>query len=106
LEEVERESGEREKLSGESLAYYVLGRLQDSDKALTNLIAAHQNDSAYQIAEAYAYRAETDKAFQWLERAFRQRDPGTPELNTNPLMKSLRQDPRYAELLTQMHLEK
>ena len=27
-------------------------------------------------------------------------------MNTNPLMKSLRQDPRYAELLTKMHLEK
>jgi TolB-like protein len=106
VEEVEKENGEWEKLSGEALAYCALGRLEDSDKALTDLIATHQNDSAYQIAEAYAYRAETHKAFQWLDRAFRQRDPGTPELKTNPLMKSLRQDPHYAELLTKMHLEK
>ena len=93
-------------MSGEALAYSALGRPADSDNALTNLVANHQDDAAYQIAEAYAYRAETAKAFQWLDRAFQQRDPGTPEVKTNPLMKSLRQDPHYAELLTQMHLEK
>ena len=106
LEEVEKENGGWQKLSGEALAYCALGRLADSDNALTNLVATHQYDAAYQIAEAYAYRAETDKAFQWLERALRQRDPGTPEVKTNPLMKSLRQDPRYAALLTRMHQEK
>src|SRR6266436_278148 len=95
LAEMERETGEWEKLSGEALAYHALGRREESDKALKKLIASHQNDSAYQIAEAYAYRGETDKAFAWLERAYRQRDPGTPELKTGPLMRSLRQDPRY-----------
>jgi TolB-like protein/DNA-binding winged helix-turn-helix (wHTH) protein/tetratricopeptide (TPR) repeat protein len=106
LEEVEKENEGWLKLSGEALAYSALGRPADSDNALTNLVANHQDDAAYQIAEAYAYRAETAKAFQWLDRAFQQRDPGTPEMKTNPLMKSLRQDPHYAELLTQMHLEK
>jgi tetratricopeptide (TPR) repeat protein len=106
LEEVEKENEGWLKLSGEALAYSALGRPADSDNALTNLVANHQDDAAYQIAEAYAYRAETAKGFQWLDRAFQQRDPGTPEVKTNPLMKSLRQDPHYAELLTQMHLEK
>ena len=104
MAEMERETGEWEKLSGESLAYHALGRREESDRALNKLISTHQNDSAYQIAEAYAYRGETDKAFEWLERAYRQRDPGTPELKTGPLMRSLRQDPRYAELLKRMRL--
>jgi TolB-like protein/DNA-binding winged helix-turn-helix (wHTH) protein/Flp pilus assembly protein TadD len=104
LEEMEEENGEWEKLSGEALAYFALGRLGDSDKALKKLIATHQNDSAYQVAEVYAYRGETDKAFQWLDRAFRQRDPGMPELKTNRLMENLRQDSRYAELLKKMRL--
>jgi TolB-like protein/Flp pilus assembly protein TadD len=104
LAEMEKETGEWEKLSGEALAYYVLGRRGDSDSALQELIATHQNDAAYQIAEIYAYRGETDRAFQWLDRAIRQRDPGAPELKTGPLMRSLREDPRYAGLLTQMRL--
>jgi tetratricopeptide (TPR) repeat protein len=91
-------------LSGEALAYYAVGRREEADKILNKLIVTHQTDSAYQIAEAYAYRGETDKAFKWLEQAYRQRDPGLPELKTGPLMRSLRADARYGELLRQMRL--
>jgi TolB-like protein/DNA-binding winged helix-turn-helix (wHTH) protein/Flp pilus assembly protein TadD len=104
LEEMEKETGEWEKLSGEVLAYYALGRREESDKALKKLVATDQNDAAFQIAEAYAYRGEVDNAFAWLDRSYRQRDPGTPEFKTDPLMKSLRQDPRYAALLKKMRL--
>jgi len=104
LVEMEKETGEWEKLSGESMAYYALQRREDSDHALNKLIATHQNDCAYQIAEVYAYRKETEKAFKWLDRAFQQRDPGVPDFKSNPLMKSLRQDPRFAELLKKMRL--
>jgi TolB-like protein/Flp pilus assembly protein TadD len=104
LAEMEKETGEWEKLSGESMAYYALQRREDSDHALNKLIATHQNDCAYQIAELYAYRKETGKAFKWLDRAFQQRDPGAPDFKSNPLMKSLRQDPRFPELLKKMRL--
>jgi tetratricopeptide (TPR) repeat protein len=102
LAEMEKETGEWEKFSGESMAYYALQRREDSDRALNKLIATHQDDCAYQIAEVYAYRQETDKAFKWLDRAFQQRDPGVPEFKSNPLMRSLRGDPRYVELLKKM----
>jgi tetratricopeptide (TPR) repeat protein len=104
LAEIEKETAEWEKLSGESLAYYALGRIPDADHALRRLIATHENDCAYQVAEAYAYRGKTDEAFAWLERAYLQRDPGTPELRSSPIMKNLHQDGRYAELLQKMHL--
>jgi len=104
LEEIEKETGDWEKLSGEVLAYHALGRREESENVLKTLIATHQNDAAYQIAEAYAYRGEVEKAFAWLDRSYRQRDPGTPELKTDPLMKTLRQDPRFAKLLKRMHL--
>ena len=104
LEEIEKETGDWEKLSGEVLAYHALGRREESENALKTLIATHQNEAAYQIAEAYAYRGEIEKAFAWLDRSYRQRDPGTPELKTDPLMKTLRQDPRFAKLLKRMHL--
>jgi TolB-like protein/DNA-binding winged helix-turn-helix (wHTH) protein/Flp pilus assembly protein TadD len=104
LTEIEQETGDWDKLSGEALAYAALGNRRESDEALKKLIATHQDDAAYQIAEAYAFRGETEKAFQWMDRAIRQRDAGAPELQINPLMKSLRQDPRYAGLLKKMHL--
>jgi hypothetical protein len=50
------------------------------------------------------YRGESDKSFEWLERAYKQRDTGLPTLNTDPLFKTLRHDPRYTELLKKMRL--
>jgi tetratricopeptide (TPR) repeat protein len=92
LAEIEKETGEWQKFSGEALAYDALGRRTESDAALKKLIATHQNDCAYQVAEVYASRGETDKAFQWLNRAIQQRDPGTPELKICPQMRGLRQE--------------
>ena len=106
LAEMELETGEWEKFSGKALVYHALGRHQDADAALGKLITTHQNDCAYQIAEAYAYRREFDKAFDWLDRAYRQRDAGLPELKTAPLMTTLREDPRYIKLLAKIGLPK
>jgi len=102
--EMQEENGDWEKLTGEALAYFAAGRRQESDEALRKLVANHQNESAFQIAQVYAYRGEVDKAFAWLDRAYEQRDPGAPELPADPLMKGLRQDPRYAKLLNRMRL--
>jgi tetratricopeptide (TPR) repeat protein len=104
LAEIQKETADWEKSWGESMAYFALGRLREADNALKILIATHQNDCAYQIAEIYAYRGETEKGFEWMDRAVRQRDPGAPELKINPVMKNLRQGPHYVELLKKMNL--
>jgi len=59
---------------------------------------------AYQIAEIYAYRGNSDLAFLWLNRAYQQRDSGMRSVKIDPLLKSLRRDPRYAELVKRMGL--
>lgn len=100
--EIEKESSDWQKLTGEALAFSGAGRRQDSDNALKQLIAEHQNDCAYQIAEVYAYRGEADKGFEWLDRAYRQRDPGIREVTNDPLIKNLHPDPRYGRLLSRM----
>jgi len=104
LVEVEKEPSEWGKLTGEVLAYHALGRERDSNTALAGLIAMHGTYAAYQIAQAYAYRGESDKSFEWLERAYDQRDTGLPSFNTEPLFKNLQHDPRYSELLKKMRL--
>jgi tetratricopeptide (TPR) repeat protein len=104
LTEIELETDGDLKLFGEALAYHSLGRPQDSDGALQKLIATNQQEGAYPIAAVYAFRAEPDKAFEWLGRAYRQRDVGLMFVKIDPLLKSLRQDPRYNDLLRKMHL--
>ena len=104
LAEIEKEPTDWEKLTDQALVYHALGREQDSNAALAELTAKHDTDSAYQIAEAYAFRGEPGKSFEWLERAYKQRDSGLADIKVDPLMKTLRQDPRYAALLKKMRL--
>jgi tetratricopeptide (TPR) repeat protein len=104
LAEIEKEPSDVNKFTGQALAYYALGREQDSNAALAALIANYDTLAANQIAQVYAYRGEADRSFEWLERAYEQRDPGLPEIKSNPLFKNLHHDPRYIALLKKMHL--
>jgi adenylate cyclase len=74
-------------------------RVPESDAALAELIAKDGEVAAYQIAEAYAYRNDKDHAFEWLERAHRQRDAGLAGLRTDTLFPNLRPDPRWEPFL-------
>ena len=104
LMELQQEPASFWRLTGEALAYHALGRTHDADAALTELINDHQKYMAYQIAEIYAYRGESDRAFAWLNRAYQQRDSGLRSLKVDPLFKGVRPDPRYTELLTKIRL--
>jgi TolB-like protein/DNA-binding winged helix-turn-helix (wHTH) protein/Flp pilus assembly protein TadD len=104
LNEMRKEPSDWQRLTAEALAYHDLGHRQDSDGALSKLIATHAADSPYQIAEVYAYRGETTKAFEWLDTAYQERDPGLNQLKVDPLLNSLRSDSRYTALLRKMRL--
>ena len=104
LAEIEKEPIEWGKLTGQALAYHALGREQDSNAALASLIEKYGPAGAFQIGQVYAYRGEADRSFEWLERAYKQRDPGLPEIKTDPLFKNLRRHPGYTELLKKLRL--
>jgi adenylate cyclase len=74
-------------------------RFPEADAALAELIAGNGEVAAYQIAEVYAYRNDRDKAFEWLERARRQRDAGIAGLRPDVLLRSLHDDPRWDAFL-------
>jgi|ERR1700733_10799047 len=92
------------RLSGITMAEYTVGRAKESQQALDELIAKYAQESAFQIAESYAWRGEKDKAFEWLERAYQQRDGGLSEIKGDPPLASLRGDRRYKALLHKMNL--
>ena len=104
LAEMQQEPLEGLKLAGEVMAYHTLGRRQASDAALKKLVAAHGSDGAFQIAEAYAYRGEMDKALEWLERAYQQHDSGFAYIKSDRLFNSLHHNPRYLRLVEKMRL--
>jgi TolB-like protein/DNA-binding winged helix-turn-helix (wHTH) protein/Flp pilus assembly protein TadD len=86
------------------MAYYALGRKKEADAALSELITKYHVSGAYQIADVYAFRNQSDEAFEWLERAYAQRDSSLVVTKVDPLLKSLHNDPRYAAFLKKLNL--
>jgi serine/threonine protein kinase len=93
------------RLYGIALAEHSLGHAQQSHKALEELIATQAQTETYQIAVAYAWCGEKDKAFEWFERAYRQHDSGLVDIKSDPLLGSLRADARYKALLRRINLK-
>jgi TolB-like protein len=92
------------RLSGVAIAEHSLGHAKESQQALDQLIAGHAKSSAYQIGEVYAWRGDKQQAFEWLDRAYQQRDGGLADIKEDLLMASLVGDARYAALLRKMNL--
>jgi tetratricopeptide (TPR) repeat protein len=86
-----------------AIAYYALRREKESDTSLSELIA-NNPANAYQIAEVYAFRNQSDKAFEWLDLAYVQRSGSLVGLKVDPLMKSLHKDPRFVAFLKKLNL--
>ncbi len=87
-----------------AMIHHALGHPSESEIALQALIAEFGWTAAYQVAEVYAYRNEIDKAFEWLERAYDQRDPGVMYAATDVFLRPLHGDPRWQPFLLRMDL--
>jgi hypothetical protein len=92
------------RLDGIAISEHTLGHANESQAALDELIKSLSHGAAAQIAEVYAWRGEKDKAFDWLNRAYAQRDGGISDIKSNPLLASVRTDPRYQAFLRKMQL--
>ena len=104
LAEMQQEKGDLWRRYGFSLVYYALRRHKEADLALSEFVTNYQHTAAFQIAEVYAERGEVDRAFEWLERAYAQRDSGLSQIKGQPHFKRLERDRRYAALLEKMRL--
>ena len=71
----------------------------DADDELGRLIREYAEGNAYQIAEVFAARGRVDEAFEWLESAYNERDPGITHAKVNPRFRSLHGDPRWNAFL-------
>ena len=87
-----------------AMARWSQKRIPESDAALARLIDSTADTAAYQIAEVYAYRGEKDRAFEWLERARRQRDSGFGVFGGDPFLANLQKDPRWDVFVRKMGL--
>ena len=85
-----------------AVIYDKLGRHADAGAELTKLKAALGDAAAYQYATIYAQWGNRAKALEWLDTAWRLRDPGLETLKTDPLLDPIRQEPRFQAIERQL----
>ncbi len=78
-----------------AVVYDKLGRHAEAEAMFSKMKAEDGDTAAYQYATIYAQWGNRAKALDWLETAWRLRDPGLEILKTDPLLDSLRQEPRF-----------
>jgi serine/threonine-protein kinase len=88
-------------------AYARAGQRAAAHRVLEEL--ADRGDAQYvgatNIATVYAGLGDYDRAFEWLDRAYQERDVQLVHVADNVCFYSLRSDPRFADLLKKMGLE-
>lgn len=102
LEQAMKEPYEMWRLWALAILYYVVGDHTRSDEALQTLTGKYADGNSYQIAEVHSMRGEADQAFEWLEKAFEERDPGVTHTMVNPRLRPLHSDPRWALFLSKI----
>lgn len=89
---------------GLALAHHALGHAAESEEALAELVRRESTGGATQIAWAYAYRGDKDRAFEWLERASSRHDAPS-WLARHPLLRNLHADPRWQPFIAKLGLK-
>jgi tetratricopeptide (TPR) repeat protein len=79
-----------------AFALQIGGDRSAADSALRTLIEKDADQSAYQIAEVYALRNDAKATFEWLDRAWNNRDSGIQYLLFDPFILRYKDDPRFA----------
>jgi tetratricopeptide (TPR) repeat protein len=103
LAEAEKEPNEESRLAILAPIYWSLDRRSDADAALHQLESKFADTASFNIAAAYAYRGESNKAFMWLQRTYQKGRSGLLLLKVEPLLAKLRGDARYEALVKQMN---
>ena len=102
--EILRTPDEPQRLVNLAIVEHELGHAAASQQALDALIAKYSAGWAVQIGQVYGWRGEKDRAFEWLDRAYAQRDRGLTRLKYDSTYHPLQDDPRYKALLKKMGL--
>lgn len=92
--------------AGIAMAEHSLGHEKESNEALDELEAKYANGFSTQIAEVHGWRGELDAAFAALDRACTQSDAGLSRVLSDPFLRSLHADPRWAALLERLAFDK
>jgi Flp pilus assembly protein TadD len=87
--------------------YACSGKQVEADKVIKELEVKFANNEAIgqYIAAVYLGKGDKDKAFEWLEKDFQVRNGKLPEIRWQLQFETIRDDPRFKDLLRRMGLQ-
>jgi len=87
-----------------AIAYNRLHRRPDAEAQVAAMKSDLGDSSAYQYAEIYAQWGDLPKSLDWLETAYRLKDPGITNIKADEFLQPLRQEPRFLAVVGQLNL--
>lgn len=99
VEEFALEGDEEWRVKGTALALHDLGRKQDYEAALADLIARWGEQWPTEVAHVYGWTGDADSAFLWLEKEIEKRGAFDGLEAMLPFYMPINTDPRWATLL-------
>jgi len=87
------------RVKGQALALHALGRKEEHEQKLQQLIERWGDEWPSEVAQVYAYRGDVDRTFAWLDRAIEQDEGGMGWQFLLPYYKAVHGDPRWASFL-------
>jgi tetratricopeptide (TPR) repeat protein len=99
--------GKPEMVAALAHAYAVSGNQVEAGKILRDLADRPEQQryiSPYSIALIYAGLGDRQRAFEWLDRAYQDRDESFIHLRVDPRLDNLRADPQFVERLRRINL--
>jgi len=85
-------------------SYSDLGNEAAAQSIINQMLEESSTTLPGTMAAVYAWRGENDLAFEWLEKAYQQRDLRLPYLLVNIFYRNLTTDPRYAIFIEKLGL--
>jgi hypothetical protein len=87
-----------------AIAYDKLHRRSDAEAEVATMKADMGDAQAYQFAEIYAQWGDISKALDWIETAYRLKDPGISSLKVDEFLAPLRAETRFREIERKLDL--
>jgi adenylate cyclase len=94
-------------MSALGYSYGVAGKKDEAERIVSGFIESYQRKyfSPMFISRVYAGMGEVDKAIEWLEKAYEERDPLFSFVKSAPSHDYMHTDPRFKAILKKMGLE-
>ena len=87
--------------------YGRVGKRTEAERVLAELTERSKQKyvAPFYFAMVWVGLGEKEKALDWLERAYQERDPGLRVIKVDPMFNSIRREPRFINILRGMGLE-